>query len=84
MNEQSRVVVWRDRAECRNAPPNLFYPAIEADASLAKIYCSACEVRVECLDHALREREEYGVWGGLSERERENLRMRVATRRTFR
>jgi hypothetical protein len=43
----------------------------------AKAVCARCEVRVECADYALRAREPYGVWGGLTEEERERVYVRL-------
>jgi len=71
---------WRERAACRGADLNLFFgPRRErADQRLrrleeAKRLCARCPVREACLDFALRSREEFGVWGGLTETERRHL-----------
>ncbi|HET9518524.1 MAG TPA: WhiB family transcriptional regulator, partial [Actinoplanes sp.] len=44
----------------------------------AKRICGRCEVKVECLEYALGHDERFGIWGGLSERERRKLKRRVA------
>ena len=44
----------------------------------AKKVCTECEVKVECLEYALANDERFGIWGGLSERERRKLRRRAS------
>ncbi|WP_329560779.1 WhiB family transcriptional regulator [Kitasatospora sp. NBC_01266] len=68
---------WQSHAACREADSGLFFhppgernPAHDDRDAAAKAVCARCPVRVACLDHALRTREPYGVWGGLSEEER--------------
>jgi WhiB family transcriptional regulator, redox-sensing transcriptional regulator len=66
---------WRKLAACRFAELELFFPAVSADltgeqAQRAKALCGACPVRRECLQFALATRQSYGVWGGMTERER--------------
>ncbi|ATM24525.1 transcription factor WhiB (plasmid) [Streptomyces alboflavus] len=64
---------WSERAACRAAadPEELF--ADGAGQNKAKAVCSSCPVRTECLAHALDERIDHGVWGGMTERERRAL-----------
>lgn len=64
---------WWDAAECRGVDPNVFYPFTDADVAAAKAICAQCPVRQACLDHALAHREDYGVWGGATERERRKM-----------
>jgi len=69
---------WQTRAACRGQPAAIFFAPTnferkEARAMRerqAKAVCSACAVRKECLDYALRIREPHGIWGGLNETER--------------
>jgi WhiB family transcriptional regulator, redox-sensing transcriptional regulator len=66
---------WREFAGCRSAEPELFFPVSAAGQSLdqaerAKAVCAVCTVRRECLQFALATRQDYGVWGGMSEQER--------------
>ncbi|PWI12619.1 WhiB family transcriptional regulator [Streptomyces sp. Act143] len=70
---------WADRALCRTQPDRMF---VEGTAqNEAKILCLECPVRLDCLAHALDHREEYGVWGAMTERERRALlRRRPAVR----
>ena len=78
---------WQDHGSCRTADPLLFFhPQNERgnarskrDRS-AKLVCAGCTVRLECADYAVRAREPYGVWGGLSEDEREQIYARIETR----
>jgi WhiB family redox-sensing transcriptional regulator len=79
---------WQDHGACRQADPTIFFhPQNERGASrirrkrAAKRVCAGCSVRLECADYALRAREPYGVWGGLSEEERELVYARLDARR---
>lgn len=65
---------WQDYANCRGADADLFFPERGASTRKAKAICNACDVQGECLDFALRESEKFGIWGGLSERERRRIR----------
>lgn len=68
---------WMTDAECLDVDPNLFFPPRGADSPTvtagAKAVCRRCQVRLECLTHALDNREHYGIWGGMSPRERRAL-----------
>jgi WhiB family redox-sensing transcriptional regulator len=66
---------WRMQGRCRGIDPGVFYPLVEDDsaAAEAKQICSTCPVRTPCLEHALALREKFGVWGGLTERERRRV-----------
>ena len=64
---------WRDRALCAQTDPDSFFPDKGESPRPAKRVCAACEVRAECLQYALDHGERFGVWGGLSERERRTL-----------
>ena len=71
---------WQTKAACRGLGSDMFFhPAEERNAArndritAAKAICQTCPVITECLDHALRVREPYGVWGGQSESERAEL-----------
>ncbi|MEV7417582.1 WhiB family transcriptional regulator [Streptomyces sp. NPDC089919] len=77
---------WQERAACRNlGTDRFFHPAGERGEDrtdreeAAKEVCALCPVQVECLRHALRTQEPYGVWGGLTEAERRALYTRVAS-----
>jgi len=63
---------WRVYAACRDTDPDgLFVRG--AEQHQAKVVCLACPVRTECLAEALDHRIEFGVWGGMTERERRAL-----------
>ncbi len=71
---------WQLDGACRGEDPNLFFhpegergAAREARETAAKAICAQCPVLRECAEHALAVREPYGVWGGMSEDERERL-----------
>ena len=68
---------WQDRALCAQTDPEAFFPETGGSTREAKKVCSSCEVRIECLDYALAHDERFGVWGGLSERERRKLKRRA-------
>jgi WhiB family transcriptional regulator, redox-sensing transcriptional regulator len=65
---------WRDRAACRNADPDLFFPGRGESADPARQICARCPVRQLCLVYALDKGITHGVWGGLAEQERRVLR----------
>ena len=62
---------WTARANCRGMEDALFPDA--SDQKRARLVCSGCPVRYECLAEALDNRIEWGVWGGMTERERRAL-----------
>src|SRR4051794_29089636 len=70
--------MWQDRAACYGIDPEVFFPAWEAAAGLALSYCNACSIREPCLAWALKNRERYGVWGGLPEQQRRRISRHVA------
>lgn len=63
---------WTERAACRNGDPDALFVQGAAQHQ-AKVVCQSCVVRTECLSHALDNRIEFGVWGGMTERERRAL-----------
>jgi WhiB family transcriptional regulator, redox-sensing transcriptional regulator len=70
---------WQERAACREANPDLFFPERGSPGDSAKRVCVTCDVRLECLEYALANCERYGVWGGLTERERTRLRRQATS-----
>jgi WhiB family redox-sensing transcriptional regulator len=72
---------WQERANCLGVDPDLFFPERGASTREAKAVCGSCEVRAECLEYALDHAEKFGIWGGLSERERRRLRRQRALAR---
>lgn len=71
------VLDWQDRGLCAQTDPELFFPEKGGSTREAKRVCLSCDVRVECLEYALTNGERFGIWGGLSERERRRT-MRTA------
>lgn len=59
---------------CGQTDPDAFFPEKGGSTKAAKAVCLACPVRVRCLEYALSHEERFGVWGGLSEKERRRLR----------
>src|SRR3954469_8989172 len=68
----SMVVDWPSIAACRNGDPDALFVQ-GAEQNVAKRICRSCPVRYECLADALDNRIEFGVWGGMTERERRAL-----------
>ena len=66
-------LAWQDRSLCSQTDPEAFFPEKGGSNRDAKRICMACEVRPECLEYALARDERFGVWGGLSERERRRV-----------
>jgi WhiB family redox-sensing transcriptional regulator len=65
---------WQERALCAQPDPESFVPEKGGSTREAKRVCLSCEVRAECLEYALGNDERFGIWGGLSERERRRLK----------
>ena len=65
---------WQDRALCAQTDPEAFFPEKGGSTREAKRVCRSCEVRAECLEYALEHDERFGIWGGMSERERRRLK----------
>ena len=79
--ERGPAEAWRARAACRGHDTDLFFPPGETGEATeqieeAKAICATCPVRKACLEYALATRQEYGIWGGMTEAERRSLRRR--------
>jgi len=72
---------WQARANCMGVDPDLFFPERGASTREAKEVCKGCVVRDDCLEFALDNGEKFGIWGGMSERERRRLRRARALER---
>jgi len=68
---------WQERALCAETDPEAFFPEKGGSTREAKRVCVGCPVRMQCLEYALDNDERFGIWGGLSERERRRLRRRA-------
>ncbi len=73
------VADWRDRANCVGIDPELFYPGPwdHAGRDEALSVCEGCVSRAQCLAWALEHGEEFGIWGGTTERDRRAMRRRL-------
>lgn len=82
--------LWRDHALCSGTDPDLFFPVGTTGQALvsidhAKRVCAQCTVIQECRDFALETNQDSGIWGGLSEEERRQIRrQRAASARAAR
>jgi WhiB family transcriptional regulator, redox-sensing transcriptional regulator len=65
---------WQERALCAQTDPEAFFPEKGGSTREAKRICQGCEVKDACLEYALAHDERFGIWGGLSERERRRLK----------
>jgi WhiB family transcriptional regulator, redox-sensing transcriptional regulator len=68
---------WYERAACRGRDADCFFPEKGGSTRAAKRICQTCIVQVECLEYALANDERFGIWGGMSERERRRLKKRA-------
>ncbi|MFT4135097.1 WhiB family transcriptional regulator [Microbacterium sp.] len=75
--DEDSVLAWQSDALCAQTDPEAFFPEKGGSTRDAKRICSSCDVRAECLEYALQNDERFGIWGGLSERERRKLKRRA-------
>jgi WhiB family redox-sensing transcriptional regulator len=68
---------WQADSLCAQTDPEAFFPEKGGSTRDAKKICTSCEVKAQCLEYALQNDERFGIWGGLSERERRKLRKRA-------
>jgi WhiB family transcriptional regulator, redox-sensing transcriptional regulator len=67
--------VWQELALCAETDPEIFFPEKGHSTREAKLVCRYCDVRERCLEYALEHDERFGIWGGMSERDRRVLKM---------
>ena len=67
-------LAWQEEALCAQTDPEAFFPEKGGSTREAKRICVGCDVKAECLEYALSSDERFGIWGGLSERERRRLK----------
>lgn len=72
--EDDNALAWQSDSLCAQTDPEAFFPEKGGSTRDAKKICASCEVRTQCLEYALQNDERFGIWGGLSERERRKLR----------
>lgn len=83
----SETEKWQHRAACRGEEPELFFPIgstgpAKLQAEEAKRVCRSCDVREQCLAWALEYGQDHGVWGGMGEEERRELKKRSRSTRS--
>lgn len=81
MTDNPEELDWQDFSNCAGVDPDLFFPERGASTREAKEVCQGCVVRDECLEFALTNGERFGIWGGMSERERRRIRRQRAIAR---
>lgn len=64
---------WMANGKCRDYAPETFFPRDGIGVIVAQRICATCPVAAECLEYALENHVDHGVWGGKSERERRRL-----------
>ena len=64
---------WRGFAACRTVHSDVFFPQSDLFSNQAKLICSTCPVREQCLAWAMATEQRYGVWGGKTSRERRHM-----------
>jgi len=64
---------WMASGNCRSYPPAVFFPSDGVGVDRARRICATCPVSTNCLEYALENRIDHGVWGGASERERRRI-----------
>jgi WhiB family redox-sensing transcriptional regulator len=64
---------WMNDGNCKDHPPSTFFPSDGVGVEVAKRICATCPVADECLNYALDNRIDHGVWGGTSERQRRRM-----------
>jgi len=65
---------WRLSAECLDADPEIFFPEAGGNGADAKKVCARCNVKQDCLNYAIANLIDEGVWGGTSAVERQRMR----------
>lgn len=74
---EDNPLAWQSDSLCAQTDPEAFFPEKGGSTRDAKKICTSCQVRAQCLRYALSNDERFGIWGGLSERERRRLRKNV-------
>ena len=75
--DDDNPLAWQTDSLCAQTDPEAFFPEKGGSTRDAKRICTSCEVRTQCLEYALENDERFGIWGGLSERERRKLKKRA-------
>ncbi len=69
-------VDWMQKGRCRDISPSIFFPSDGVGVEVARSICADCPVKAPCLEYALKNKIDHGVWGGASERERRRIARR--------
>jgi WhiB family redox-sensing transcriptional regulator len=72
---------WMSHGNCAHRDPAMFFPSDGVGVEIARKACEGCPVKTQCLEYAIAERIDHGVWGGCSERERRRIIRSRATKR---
>jgi WhiB family redox-sensing transcriptional regulator len=75
----SAAAEWHGRGLCVGEDPDVFFPSHGDPGTDARKICAACRVRGDCLNYAT-ETDEFGIWGGLDQQERRNLKRKQRRR----
>ena len=75
-------MTWMQRGRCRDIPPSTFFPSDGVGVDVARRICADCPVKAPCLEYALENHVDHGVWGGCSERERRRILKRRRSAKT--
>jgi WhiB family redox-sensing transcriptional regulator len=78
ITEDDDALAWQADALCAQTDPEAFFPEKGGSTREAKKICTSCEVKAQCLEYALQNDERFGIWGGLSERERRKVRKQAS------
>ena len=73
---------WMADGNCREESPSVFFPSDGVGVEFARKICADCPVKEPCLEYALANGIDHGVWGGASERERRRIARRRRLERT--
>ena len=76
-DSEDNPLAWQADALCAQTDPEAFFPEKGGSTRDAKRICQSCDAKQACLDYALANDERFGIWGGLSERERRKLKKRA-------
>jgi len=68
--------LWMAEGNCRDESPSLFFPSDGVGVEVARRVCAGCPAKTPCLEYALANGIDHGVWGGASERERRRIARR--------
>lgn len=77
-SDDDDLLAWQNQALCAQTDPEAFFPEKGGSTRDAKRICVGCEVKQECLEYAVMQDERFGIWGGLSERERRRLKRKAS------